>query len=140
MKERVPDRRLVEPPLDLFARLTPLRVTLERRPPLLANHELALAELVRLEATAGLQPVAEGEKVERGDRLEHVDLRDQRFQNRQNAFEGRARQRRVIRAKQLLEKVQLVQHFLEPQLVDLMDDDEECFVVLQLARPRRLER
>src|SRR5204863_7597431 len=87
MKERVPDRGLVEPPLDLFARLAPLRVALERRPALLAHHELDLAELVRLEATAGLQPVAEGEKVERGDRLEHVDLRDQRFQNRQNAFE-----------------------------------------------------
>src|SRR5437762_9366824 len=139
MKERVPDRRLVEPPLDLFARLTPLRVTLERRPPLLANHEFDLAELVRLEATAGLQPVAEGEKVERGDRLEYVDLRDQRFENREDPLEGRSRVRRVVGPEPSLQVIQLVQDFLEPELVDMVDDHEQCLIVFKHTRTRGLE-
>ena len=33
-----------------------------------------------------------------------------------------------------------MQHFLEPQLVDLMDDDKEGLVVLELAGTGRLER
>jgi len=39
-----------------------------------------------------------------------------------------------------LEIVELMQHFLEPELVDLVDDDEEGLVVLELPGPRLLER
>src|SRR2546427_12932664 len=94
---------------------------------------------MRLKAAARLQPVAECQKVERRDRLQHVDLRDQRLENRQNALERSAGQRRVVRAQQLLQVVELVQDFLEPHLVDLMDDDEEGLVVFQLTRSGLLQ-
>ena len=33
-----------------------------------------------------------------------------------------------------------MQHFLEPQLIDLVDDDEQRLIMLELTRPRVLER
>ena len=95
---------------------------------------------MRLKAAARLQPVAERQKVERRDRLQHVDLRDQRLENRQNALERGAGERRVVRAQQLLQVVELVQDFLEPQLVDLMDDHEQSLIMLKLTGTGGLER
>src|SRR5712664_3275040 len=88
---------------------------------------------MRLKAAPRLQPVAKGQKVEWRDRLEHIDLRDERLEDRQNPLERRGGQRRVIGAQQPLQVVELVQHFLEPQLVDLVNDDEERLVVLELS-------
>src|SRR5438105_3333748 len=85
VKERIPQRRLAEPPLDALPVLTAFRISLERGPPLFAEYELDLAKLMRLKAAARLQPVTKRQEVERRDRLEHIDLRDQGLENRQNA-------------------------------------------------------
>ena len=93
-----------------------------------------------LKAAARLEAIAEREKVERRHCLEHIDLRDQGLENRQNALEGRGGERRVVAAQHVLQEVELVQDFLEPELIDLVDDDEEGFVVLELPLARLLQR
>jgi hypothetical protein len=40
----------------------------------------------------------------------------------------------VVSCEQVLEVIQLVEGFLEPQLVQLMDHDEEHLVVLRAVR------
>src|SRR5947208_5251533 len=140
MEERIPQGRLAEPPLDALPVLTAFWIALKRGPSLFAENELDLAKLMRLKAAARLQPVTKRQEVEGRDRLEHIDLRDQGLENRQNALERGRGQRRVVGPEQLLQVIELVQHFLEPQLVDLMDDDEEGLVMLELAGTGRLER
>src|SRR5207247_10624064 len=130
----------LHPPLYALAVLATLRIPLERRPAFLAEDEFDLAELMRLKAAARFQPVAERQEIERCDRLEHVDLRDQSLQNRENALERGGGERCVVVPQEPLEIIELVQDFLEPQLVDLMDDDKQRLVMLQLARPRLLQR
>ena len=46
----------------------------------------------------------------------------------------------VVPVELLLEVRELVQYLLEPELVDLMDDDEEHLVMLGPARKRALQR
>ena len=46
----------------------------------------------------------------------------------------------LVAAQQLLDTIELVQQLLEPQLVDLMDDDEQQLVVLGTVGPRLLQR
>src|SRR6185436_19512921 len=84
-------------------------------------------------------PVAESEKVERRHRPEHIDLGDERLENGQDALQSRSGKRRVVAAQHPRQIVELVQYFLEPQLVDLVNDDEEGLVVLQLPSSRVLE-
>ena len=95
---------------------------------------------MRLESAAGLQPVAEGEKLERGHRLQDVELGDHHLEDGQDPLEGVARAGAVVPREQPLEVVQLVQDLLEPELVDLMDHDEEHLVVLGPLRQGALER
>ena len=83
-----------------------------------------------MKAAAGLEAVAERQELERRHRLEDVDLGDQHLEDREDALEGVERARAVVGAQQLLEIVELVQHLLEPQLVHLVHDDEQRFVVL----------
>src|SRR2546425_5884577 len=140
MQERIPQRRLRKPCLHALAVRTALRIPLERRPAFLAEYEFDLAKLMGLETASRLEPIPKREKVKRRHLLEHVDLRDQRFQNRQDALERCSGERRVVGAQQLLEIIQLVQHFLEPQLIDLVDDDEQGLVMLERTRTWLLER
>ena len=46
----------------------------------------------------------------------------------------------IARLEQFDDVIDFVQHLLEPQLVDLVDDDEEHLVVLGSFGPRTLER
>ena len=100
-----------------------------------AEQRLELAELRRLEAAGGLEPIAEGLELARRHRLQHVDLRDHRLEDREHALEGVERVRRVAVLQAALQVRALVQELLEPQLVDLVDDDEQELVVLGGARP-----
>src|SRR5438309_375413 len=84
-----------------------------------------------------LEAVAERQELERRQRLEDVDLGDQHLEDREDALEGVERARAVVGAQQLLEIVELVQHLLEPQLVHLVHDDEQRFVVLGTGTPQR---
>src|SRR5881396_2073851 len=134
MKEGIPHRRLLE------SVLHSLSAEISRGQSLLAQNELDFPELVRLKAAARLEPVAKGEKIERRDRLEYVNLCNECLEDGEDALQRRGCERRVVRAQQLLQVVELVQHFLEPQLVDLMDDDEERLVMFELTRARSLKR
>src|SRR5689334_16858605 len=134
MKERVPHRRLRESGQHL------LSTEISRGQSLLAQQELDLPELRRLKPAPGLQPVPEREEVERRDRLQHIDLGHECLEDGEDALQRGSREWRVVRAQERLQIVELVQHLLEPELVDLMDDDEERFVVLELARTGSLER
>src|SRR6266487_1778979 len=134
MKESIPHRRLPE------SVLHSLSTEISRRQSLLAHQELDLPELLRLKSAPRLEPVAEREKVERRDRLEHIDLGNEGLEDGEDALQRGRCKWRVVRAQELLEIVELVQHLLEPQLVDLMDDDEERLVVLELAGVGDLQR
>ena len=46
----------------------------------------------------------------------------------------------LVASEQRGHAIELVQQFLEPQLVDLVKDDEEQFVVFRTLGPRLLER
>ena len=59
-------------------------------------------------------------------------------ENGQDALESRIAGGNVVRVEVLAEIFQLVDHALKPQLVDLMNDDEEQLVVLGSGRNRLL--
>src|SRR2546430_16943753 len=140
MQERIPQRGLGKARLDALAVRTAFRIPLERWAAFLPQRELDLPKLMRLEAAPRLEPIAEREEVEWRHRLEHIDLRDQRLQDRENPLERRRRDRRVVAAQHALQIVELVQDFLEPQLLDLVNDDKQRLVVLQRAFARVLKR
>jgi hypothetical protein len=100
---------------------------------------LELAELAGLEARRRLQSLAERQELDRRHRLDHVELRDDELEDRQEALEGRERARGVAGFERLLQVAELVDQLLEPELVDLVDDDEEDLVVLVRLRPLRTE-
>ena len=113
-------------------------VPLGRTRLLASQQKLQLAELERLEAAPRLQPVAKREELERRHRLQHVNLRHDHLEDREHALERVQRARRVPRFQQRVQVVQLVQHLLEPQLVHLVDDDEQGLVVLRPIGHRSL--
>ena len=100
-----------------------------------AQDRLELAELARLEAGRGLEPLAEGQELDGRHRLDHVELLDDELEDRQNALEGRERPRLVALLEHPLQVAELVDELLEPELVDLVDDDEQDLVVLVGVRP-----
>ena len=130
----------MEPALEPAAVVAPGRVPIERRRVLEPQDELQLAKLERLEAAPRFESLAKGEKVERGHGLEHVDLRHHHLENGEHALQGRERARGVLASEQGFQVVELVEHLLEPQLVDLMDDDEQRLVVLGAVGQWALER
>ena len=104
-----------------------------------AGDELELAELHRLEAAGRREPLAELQEVLRGHRLQHVDLLDQRalddvhpLQQVLGPPQAAAALTRAAAGPaehRLASGLDLVQELLEPQLVDLVDRDEEQLVV-----------
>ena len=110
-------------------------IGLERRWIAPAEHRFELAELRRLEAAGGVEPVAEAGELARRHRLQDVDLRDHDLQDGEHPAQGVEGPGGVVVLQQLLGVDQLVDQLLEPQLVHLVDDDEEHFIVLVGARP-----
>ncbi len=100
------------------------------------ENRLELTELPGLEPRRRLEPVAELEKLDRRHRLDHVELGHDELEDRQHALERRERARLVPLLEHPLQVAELVDQLLEPELVDLVDDDEEDLVVL--VRPRAL--
>ena len=78
--------------------------------------------------------------MERRHRLEDVELRHQGLQDGEDSLQRVKRVRRVVGRQARLQVIELVQHHLEPELVDLVDDDEERLVVLGPVRERLLQR
>jgi hypothetical protein len=99
------------------------------------EHRLDLPELRRLEAARRLQAVAEPEELAGRHRLQHVDLGDGHLEDRERPPEGVQRVGGVAVLQPALEVGELVEQLLEPQLVHLVDDDEQHLVVLARARP-----
>ena len=104
-----------------------------------AEDRLELAELARLEAGRGLEQLPEGKELDGRHRLDHVELRHDELEDRQEALEGGERARVVPVFERPLEVAELVDQLLEPELVHLVDDDEEDLVVLVRLRPLRAE-
>src|SRR2546426_6870787 len=103
------------------------------------EEELELAELERLESTAGFEAISERQELERCHGFEDVDLRHHDLEHGEDALQGVQGARRLVAAQQRLEVAELVEHLLEPQLIHLMDDDKEHLVVLRSCRPRLLQ-
>jgi hypothetical protein len=137
-EERVPQRGLGPAPLQ---RRTAGALRRARNGPAVLDPqlELELAELVRLETAPLLEPLAKGHELERRHRLEDVELRDQHLQDREHPLEGVLHARQVARREEALDVVDLVQDLLEPELVDLVDDDEQHLVVFGPVGARTLE-
>src|SRR6266436_3631022 len=91
---------------------------------------LKRSELGRLETTCRLEPAAKSKELCRRKRLQHIDLRDDRLQDRQDAFESPQGVGGVTCFETSLQECQLMQELFEPELVNLVDDDEEHLVVL----------
>ena len=106
----------------------------------MTEHELELAELVRLEPAGGLEPFPEGLELERRHGLEDVQLRDEHLQDGEDALHRVLDPRGVAGIQPPDHLIDLVEDLLEPQLVDLVDDDEEHLVVLGTRGSGALER
>jgi hypothetical protein len=105
-----------------------------------AQQELDLSELVRLKTAGRIEPIAEAEELERRHRFEDVELRDHDLEDRQDPFQRVLRAVRFVRFEELHDAIELVQQFLEPELVDLVDDDEQRLVVFWSRGARLLQR
>jgi hypothetical protein len=93
-----------------------------------------------LEAARRIQPRAEGQELQRRHRLQDVDLTDRHLQDGEDPLQRVLRPVRLTLPEQLLREVDLVQQFLEPELVDLVNDDEEQLVMLGPLGSRLLQR
>jgi len=103
-----------------------------------AEHQLELTELARLEPAGGAQPLAECQELQRGHGLEDVDLPDHGLEHGEDTQESVLRTPHVPLAKECDEVVDLMQDLLEPQLVHLVDDDEEHLVMVLTTAARLL--
>ncbi len=81
-----------------------------------------------------VQAVAEREELERGHRLEDVDLRDERLEDLEDPVEEVQRDVGVAGIQGAPDARELVAELLEPQLVHLVDDDEQQLIVLRAVR------
>jgi diguanylate cyclase (GGDEF)-like protein len=114
------------------------RVRREHHPLPPPQHRFQLAELRGLEAARGAERVPEPGELGRRHGLQHVQLRHHDLQDGQRPPQRAHGVRRLAGLELGLELAQLVQQLLEPQLVDLVDDDEQHLVVL--GRPGLLRR
>src|SRR5436190_9123723 len=139
-KESVPERRFAEPAFQRGAGAARFRKALDRALRLQPEQELDLPELVRLKAAGRVQPLAKTEELERRHGLEDIELRHHHLENGENALERVLRAVRLVALEQPADAIEFVQQLLEPQLVDLVNDDEQHLVVLRSGRARLLQR
>src|SRR5206468_7432551 len=72
--------------------------------------------------------------------LQNIDLRDQNFEDCQDSLERVLRPVRFVPLEQRSNAIELMQKFLEPEFVHLMNDEEENLVMLGPAGTRLLQR
>jgi diguanylate cyclase (GGDEF)-like protein len=114
------------------------RVVRHHHPVPAAQDGLELAELSGLETARGAQRVPEPGELGRRHGLQHVQLGHHDLQDGQRPAQRAHGVRGLARLELGRQPAQLVQQLLEPQLVYLVDDDEQHLVVL--GRPRLLGR
>ncbi len=112
----------------------------DRRGTLCAEQELELSELVRLKSARRFKPGAERQELERRHRFEDVQLGDQYLEDGEDPLQRMPHAMRLVASKQRRDVIEFVQQLLEPQLVHLVDDDEQQLVVLWRTRSRLLQR
>ena len=138
--ERIVERGLIESaaqPAQLFRR----RFEACDVPRLLETREkFDLAKLDRLESAGRRELRTEGEKVLRRHRLEDLDLLDEDLLDDADAVQVVAREEDVVRVDPIPRRFELKQDDLEPQLVDLVRDDEQQLVVLGAEPVLKLEQ
>jgi hypothetical protein len=103
-----------------------------------AEDDLDLAHLRRLEAARGDEAIAEAEVVARGERLHHLEVVGRLLEDGDDALERPRRGGELdvghrVLAEHGAGRGELAQDELEPELVDLVHDDEERLVVADLA-------
>src|SRR3954452_7183437 len=94
------------------------------------EQEFEFAKLNRLKTGRGLQPVAKTRKRRRRHCLQDVDLTNKGLHDRAGPLEGMDRAEQIARAEVALYLLELVQELFEPELVGLVDNDEQHFIVL----------
>ena len=137
--EGVVERGTLERGLDAAEVVAALLVSAEHGTVSPPEHGLELPELPGLEAARRLEPVAEAEELRGLERLDDVELRHDELQDREDPLERAERLRAARLFEQDLEVRELVEQLLEPELVHLVDDDEEHLVVLVRARSLRAQ-
>jgi hypothetical protein len=126
--QRRPQRRV---------RLRPVGVRLHHERVLGAHPELQQPVLEGLEAGGSAERLPEGQVVVRRHRGQDVPGLDELALDAadpRGGLEGRAQ---LVAAQAPHRQIHLVQHQLEPQLLHLVDDDEQRLVVLAGQRPLR---
>ena len=138
--EPVPQRGLGQPTFQAGA-FRRIRGDVPQVPLLLQpGEELELAELHRLEPRRRRQQRSEGQEVLRRHRLQHLDVLDQHALDRVDADQVVPRALGIAREHALADRLQLEQQLLEPQLIGLVDDDEQQLVVHRGVRAELLHR
>src|ERR1700736_6545849 len=82
---------------------------------LVAEQELELSKLDRLEAGRGFEAITKTGERRGRHRFEGVDLRHQHFHYRPDALEGMNRSKQISRRKILFNFLKLVKQLLEPE-------------------------
>src|SRR6266478_10135785 len=91
--------------------------------------ELNFAELNRLESARRPQPISKLDEVGRHHGLEDAELWDKKANNGRHAPDQTLTLDDVILIEHLEDFIDLVQRQFEPQFEDLMDNDEERFIM-----------
>ena len=105
-----------------------------------AELELQLAELRGLEARRRPEHVAEGHVVDRGQGRQHVPGHGHHRLDPADPGHRLVGGREAVLIHQRDRQIELMQHLLEPQLLRLVDDDEEHLVVQVRQRLLRGEK
>ena len=104
-----------------------------------AKNGLKLAKLRRLKTARRLQEPSKRVELQGSHGLKNVDLRHAGFHDGAHAAKQRQRAVSVASLQRCLQRTRLVQQLLEPQLVRLVNDDEQHLVVLGAIRLRLLQ-
>ena len=103
-----------------------------------AKHDFNLLELDTLETRSRCKQVAEFQKIERGHRFDYINLLNQDLLNLLDSLQTMNRGRhffifnlRVI--KHIDDRFQLKHNLLKPQLIRLVRDDKQHFIVSRTA-------
>jgi hypothetical protein len=96
----------------------------------ISEDELDFAELHGLKTRCRFKSVAEARERRRRHCLKYVHLRDEHFHDCADALERMNRAEEIASGKISFYFLELVQQLLKPQLVGLVDDDEQRLVVL----------
>src|SRR3954468_6168210 len=107
---------------------------------LVAEQKLELAKLDRLKSGSRLEPIPEAGKRRGSHRFKNIDLTDQCFHDCPGSLERMDRAEQIAPGKIFLNLFELVKQLLKPELVGLMNDDEQHLIMLSRRGARILKR